>query len=109
MSVLSQYHSIRIDQGICAPGHGKEVVDGINAIEKCYMYHLISNVQLPGSITFDSHILMHYWTPKIMSVCLNNSKNICLRMIVNMQSLIRKNTEKCPVKENGRTESIISG
>ena len=30
MSVLSQCHSIIFDRGISAPGHGKEVVDGIN-------------------------------------------------------------------------------
>ena len=28
------------------------------------MYQLISNVQLPGSNTFDSQILMHSCTPK---------------------------------------------
>ena len=38
MSVLSQLHSIIIDRGIIAPVHGKEVVDGINAIDKRYIY-----------------------------------------------------------------------
>ena len=38
MKVLSQDHSFIIDQGIIAPGHGKEVVDGLNSIEKRYMY-----------------------------------------------------------------------
>ena len=28
------------------------------------MYQLMSNVQLPVSKTFDSQILMHYFTPK---------------------------------------------
>ena len=37
MSVLSQYYSVIIDQGISAPGHGKEVVDGINEIDKIYI------------------------------------------------------------------------
>ena len=64
MSVLSQIHSMIIDRGISAPGHGKEVVDGLNATDKRYMYQLMSNVQLPGSRTFDSHILMHSCTPK---------------------------------------------
>ena len=49
MSVLSQCHYIIIDQGISAPGHGKEVAGGINSIDKRYMYQLISNVQIPGS------------------------------------------------------------
>ena len=54
MSVLFQCHSIIIDRGMSAPGHDKEVVDGLNAIYKCYIHQLITNVQLPGSITFDS-------------------------------------------------------
>ena len=48
MSVFFQYYSIIIDRGISAPGHVKEVVDGINAIYKRYIYQLMSNVQLPG-------------------------------------------------------------
>ena len=40
------------------------MVDGINAIEKRYMYQLMSTVQLPVSRKFDSQILMHSFTPK---------------------------------------------
>ena len=64
MSVLSQFHSIIFYWGISAHGYGKEVVDGLNAIEKRCIYQLMSNVQLTGSRTFDSHILMHSCTPK---------------------------------------------
>ena len=53
-----------IDRGISATGYCKELVDGINSIDKCYIYQLISNVQLPGSNTFDSQILMHDCTHK---------------------------------------------
>ena len=42
MSVLSQLHSVS------AHGHGTEVVDGLNAIYKRYMYQLMSTVKLPG-------------------------------------------------------------
>ena len=55
---FSQCHSIIIDRGISAPGHGKEVVDGINTIDERYMYQLMANVQLPGSRTFNSQILI---------------------------------------------------
>ena len=48
MSVLSQCFSIVIYQGISAPGHGKEVVYGVNDIDKRYIYQLMYNVQLPG-------------------------------------------------------------
>ena len=64
MSVFSQFFSIIIDRGISEPGYGKEVVGGINSIDKRYMYQLMSNVQLPGSKIFDSHILMHSCTHK---------------------------------------------
>ena len=63
MSHLFQCHSIIIDQGISAPGHAKEVVDGINTIDRRYMYQLLSNVQLPLSRTFDPQILMYSCTP----------------------------------------------
>ena len=59
MSVMSQCYSIIIDRGISVPGHGKEVVDGINAVDKNYIYQLISKVQVPGSVRFDSQIRMH--------------------------------------------------
>ena len=64
MSVLSQCSSIIIDWGINSSGHGKEVVYGINAIEKRCIYQLMSNVQLPVSKTFDSEIIMHSCTHK---------------------------------------------
>ena len=38
------------------------MVDDINAIDKCYIYQLMSTVQLTGSKTFDSQILMHSFT-----------------------------------------------
>ena len=62
MSVMSQCYSIIIDRGISAPGHGKEVVDGLNAVDKRYIYQLMSNVQLPGSVRFDSQIKIHTGT-----------------------------------------------
>ena len=64
MSVLSQGHSIIFNWGISEPGYVKEVIDGLNAIDKRFMYQLMSNVQLTGSKTFDSQILMHSCTQK---------------------------------------------
>ena len=62
MSVMSQTYSIIIDRGISSPGHGKEVVDGLNYVDKRYIYQLMSKVQLPGSVRFDSQIKMHSGT-----------------------------------------------
>ena len=35
------------------------MVDGINAVDKRYIYQLMSKVQLPRSIRFDSQIKIH--------------------------------------------------
>ena len=56
---MSQCYSVIIDIGISAPGHGKEVVFGLNAVDKNYIYELMSNVKLPGSNIFDSQMKMH--------------------------------------------------
>ena len=49
---------------ISAPGHGKEVVDGLNYVDKRYIYQLMYKVKLPGSIIFDSQIKIHTGTEK---------------------------------------------
>ena len=59
---MSQCYSIIIDRVISAPGHGKEVVDGLNAVDKRYIYQLVSKVQLPGSVIFYSQIKIHTGT-----------------------------------------------
>ena len=59
MSVMSQCYSVIIDRGISAPGYGKQVVDGLNAVDKRYIYQLMSIFQLPGSIRFDSQMQIH--------------------------------------------------
>ena len=64
MPVMSQTYSIIIDRVISEPGHGKEVVDGLNAVDKSYIYQLMSKVQLPGSVIFDPNIKIHTGTEK---------------------------------------------
>ena len=59
MSVMSQCYSVIIYRGISTPGHGKEVVYGLNAADKLYIYQLMSNVQLRISNIFDYQIQMH--------------------------------------------------
>ena len=61
---MEQCYYINIDLGISAPGHGKEVVDGINAVDKRYIYQFMSNIKLPGSVIFDSQIKIHTGTEK---------------------------------------------
>ena len=64
MSVISQCYSIIIYWGISEPGHNKEVVDGLNAVDKRYIYQFMCTVQLPGSNRFDSQMQMYTSTKK---------------------------------------------
>ena len=41
MSVMFKYYSVVIDRDISAPENCKEVVDGLNVIDKRYIYQLI--------------------------------------------------------------------
>ena len=59
MSVMSHCYSNIIDRGISVLGNGKDVVDVLNAVDKRYIYQLMSTVQLPVSNIFDSQMKMH--------------------------------------------------
>ena len=62
MSVMSKCYSVITDRGISAPVYDKELVGGINDIDKSYIYQFMSNIQLTRSKTFDSQIIMNYST-----------------------------------------------
>ena len=49
MSVMPKCYSFINYQDISAHGHIKEVVNGLNSIDKRYICQLISSVELPGS------------------------------------------------------------
>ena len=38
------------------------MADGLNTVDKSYIYQLMSKVKLPGSVRFDSQIKMHTGT-----------------------------------------------
>ena len=59
LSILSQACNIIIDRGASAPGHGKDVVDGLNDTDKRFIFKLMATVQLPGSKGYGMQMLMH--------------------------------------------------
>ena len=62
MLVMLKCCSVTIYHVIRETEHGKEVFEDLNAIAKKNIHQLMSNVQLLGSKTFDSKILMHFCT-----------------------------------------------
>ena len=53
LSILSHAYNIVIDCGVASPGHGKYVVDGLNATDNFFVSTLMKIVQLPGVVTND--------------------------------------------------------
>ena len=96
MSVMSQCYSIIIDRGISAPVHGKEVVDGLNAVDKRQMYQLMSTVQLPGQNRFDSQMQMQ-----------TGKKRDDVRLAKEFQHHLTKEHRKNVVIEQGKNNKMI--
>ena len=59
---MLQVFFIIIDRVISAPLHVIEVFDGINAIDKRFLFQLISTVQLPGAKGYNIQMVMHTGT-----------------------------------------------
>ena len=59
LSILLQSYNIIIDNGISAPGHEREVVYGLNATYKMFIFFLMATVQLPGSKRFNTQMEVH--------------------------------------------------
>ena len=54
MSMLSQAVSVNIDCNISASLNGIEVLDGLNNINKRFLFQLMSTVKLPGVRGYDT-------------------------------------------------------
>ena len=54
MSMLSQAFYVNIDRDIIEPGHSREVLDFLNAIDKRFILQLIPTVQLSASKIYDT-------------------------------------------------------
>ena len=59
ISILSQAFYGIIDCGITEPGHYIEVIDGLNAIYKMFLFQLMSTMKLLGKKCHDTHMVMH--------------------------------------------------
>ena len=57
--MLSHTVYVIIDRDINEPGHGRQVVDGLNAIGKRFLFQIIITVQLPCAKDYDTQMVMH--------------------------------------------------
>ena len=58
-SMLSQSYNIIIDHGIIAPGHGRDVVDGMNATNNFFLVQLMETMKVSGSKGNETKMAMH--------------------------------------------------
>ena len=62
--MLVHTYNIVIYRCIGEPVHGRYVFDGINATDKIFLSMLMTNVKLPGSTRYGTHIAIHTLTQK---------------------------------------------
>ena len=62
LSALSQTFDVTIDRAIGAPGHGKDVVDGLNAVDKKYLANMTAKTVTPEQDTSNKKMQAHACT-----------------------------------------------
>ena len=103
--MLAHEYNIIIDRGIVAPGHVREVVDGINT-KKRFIPILLTNLQLPITSGYDTQMSMHTTKHKydiILSIYFKNSLNHHVKIIL----LIKESIGNGPVNGSGTIVSIM--
>ena len=83
MSVISQTYSLIVDQGISAHGHRKEVVDGLNDVDKtvtkCTYWPVLGELNNWNIIEFSSKSTSSETFDEIHQVVLDGkSDDLCL-------------------------------
>ena len=107
MSVIYQCYSIIIDRGISAPGHDKEVVYGLNAVDKRYIYQFMSTIKLTGLNRFDSQMKMHTGTEKYDTSLAKEFQHHLTKEHRKDGAIDRGKKINDSWKENGHTDSIM--
>ena len=59
LSLLAFSFNIVIDRAICAPGHEKDIVDGLNAVMKCFLQKQFCMIGTPEADNYEERIKAH--------------------------------------------------
>ena len=59
LSMLACTFDVTIDRAIGAPGHGKDVVDGLNATDKCYLRKMMCMIGTPEANDSQARMAAH--------------------------------------------------
>ena len=78
--MLSQDVSVSVDHGISATGHGRELLYILNAIEKSFLFQLMSTVQLTGAKVMTHRWLCTLGPVHMMLVWPYNFRNTCQKV-----------------------------
>ena len=83
--MLSQAYYVIIDGGFSAPLHIIEVICGLNATEKRFVFQFMKTVKLPGSKGYDTKVVIYFLT-STMDVSLSlEFQNTFIMWHVNME------------------------
>ena len=60
--MFSKALSVIIDRGISAPGHGIELTDCLNTIDKMFLFQLMPTMKIMSANHYDTQMVMHTGT-----------------------------------------------
>ena len=64
--MLAHTYNIITNISVGAPGHGEEIIYGLNTTDKSFIYMLIATVKLSSSKNHDKQMAMHTSTVKVL-------------------------------------------
>ena len=67
LSMLAVKHNITIDRAVGAPGHGKDLIDGLNAVDKMYLKALMMRTSVAGEAEEDEKLNHTAWKKEPLS------------------------------------------
>ena len=106
--MLAHAYNIIIDRGVGAPGHGREVVDGLNDTEKRLLSILITTVQMTGAEYYDSQTANLTSTENTYISLARERFKIVQTQHGHTACWITVSTENVTVNGSGQSMNIIS-
>ena len=94
-SILPKSYNIIIDRGISEPVYGREVVDGMNAPDKRFIFHLMETVQLPGCTRFDAQMTVQ-----------TETRNTDASLVLEFQKHLSNKSCKHGTIDNGKQRKV---
>jgi hypothetical protein len=100
LSMLSIKHNITINRAVAAPGHEKDLIDGLNAVGKMYLKELMMRTGVAGEDEEDQKIKSHSMEEGAAVLIAEEAAQLCQ---IDTQAEGAKSNRKYRKREEGST------